>query len=343
MNYLDFIYKYQNPSQPLLSTGDEEKDRNLIHAQELYAKDQPLSGTDPVGEFYVSGVIGEKALKLIGSILNKSTSLIIKKAIESSGGRTNKYLTSNGQWNMDLIKKDIQQGILDAGAFLSSDAKKAADLHNKQLAERLGHKGFSPDAGLKRQAISPKSRSFTTDQKSPSGYVERDFTSNPYEDKVVYNLSKNKDLKATAYHEELHRGNIGEGNIFDLTNHAPLRTRLADTELFETMKVNHLLKKDVSIPYNEYLRADGEAAANILDVAYRAGIKPGEPFPGKQKVLEILAEIKQRFPEKSFVVDNLDTAHPKRIWDALTGKYFVSVPALTAVGVYGSTQQQDQK
>ena len=100
MNYLDFIYKYQNPSQPLLSTGDEEKDRNLIHAQELYAKDQPLSGTDPVGEFYVSGIIGEKTLKLIGSILNKLTSSIIKKPLNLQGAEQINILClmDNGIW-----------------------------------------------------------------------------------------------------------------------------------------------------------------------------------------------------------------------------------------------------
>lgn len=339
MNYLDFVTKYQTPSQPLPSTGDEEKDRKLMHAYELYAKDQPLSGTDPLGEFYVSGVVGGGAFKLVGSFLKRASTSVIKKAIELSGGKINKYLTSTGQWNTALIQKDIQQGILDARAFLSSDVKAATDLHNRQLAQRLGYKGFSPDAGIQRQSISPKSRSFTTNASSPSGYVERTFTNAPQEDKVVYNLNKAKDLKATAFHEELHRGNIGEGNVFDLTNSASLRTKLADTEAFETMKVNHLLKKDASIPYNEYLRADGEAAANILDVAYRAGVKPGTPFPGKQKVLEILAEIKQKFPEKAFVIDNLDTTHPKRIWDALTGKYFVGAPAIAAVELYDSTQQ----
>lgn len=340
MNYLDYINKYQQPAGPLPTTENKVTDANLQHMAELYEKDAPLSGTDPLGEFYVTTVVGDGALKLIGSFLKRATAPVIKRAIEVAGGKVNKYLTKSGSWNTELIQSDIKQGILDAHAFLESDIKAAANQHNKELATKLGMSGFSPDAGIERAAIAPAKRQFTTSAKATSGALERGLGGqNPAEDIVTYNLTS-KDLRPTAFHEELHRGNIGEGNIFDLTNSESLRKKIIDTENFTQFKVNHLLKNDLNLPYAEYLRQDGEAAANILDIAYRAGIKPGQPYPGAEEVLKTLEQIKKIVPEKSFVIDNLDTSHPKRIWDALTGKYFMAIPA---VGSYDYLQQQNQK
>lgn len=340
MNYLDYTSKYQYPTGPLPTTGNKDTDAKLQHMTELYQKDIPLSGTDPLGEFYVATVVGDGAFKLIDSFLKHAVAPVVKHSIEVAGGKVNKYLTKSGNWNTELIQSDIKQGILDARAFLESDVKAAANQHNKELATRLGMSGFSPDAGIYRAAVAPAKRQFTTSTKATSGVVERGLGGqNPAEDVVTYNLTS-KDLQPTAFHEELHRGNIGEGNIFDLTNNEPLRKKIIDTESFTQFKVNHLLKNDLNLPYAEYLRQDGEAAANILEVAYRAGIKPGQPYPGAEEVLKTLEQIKKTVPEKSFVIDNLDTSHPKRIWDALTGKYFIAVPA---VGSYDYLQQQNQK
>ena len=108
MNYLDFIYKYQNPSQPLLSTGDEEKDRNLIHAQELYAKDQPLSGTDPVGKFYVSGV----ALSPVFSAIGKGISFLGRKLFTKPLSQATKNLQKfigQSTGKVKLTEKEIEK------------------------------------------------------------------------------------------------------------------------------------------------------------------------------------------------------------------------------------------
>lgn len=79
MNYLQLLQegdkiKYiQDINLP--STGDGEKDVKLLQAYLLQSNDQPLSGTDPIGEFYVSGVALSPVFSVIGngiSFLGKS-------------------------------------------------------------------------------------------------------------------------------------------------------------------------------------------------------------------------------------------------------------------------------
>lgn len=146
----------------------------------------------------------------------------------------------------------------------------------------------------------------------------------PNQDEISYNVFSG-DIPAIAYHEELHRGLLGEGNPYLSTNTKfPLWQRIADTENFEKWKAKHLLKPDLpKNKYTEYLQEEGELAVNIMELSYRAGINPGTPYPGDKQVLTILQDLKRKYPSKAFVVDALDTKHPKRIWDALTGRYFV--------------------
>lgn len=68
----------------------------------------------------------------------------------------------------------------------------------------------------------------------------------------------------------------------------------------------------------------------MLELGYKAGIKPGTEYPGAKQTLDLLEHLKRRFPEKSYVVDALNKKHPKRIWQALTGRYFVIPGVITA-------------
>lgn len=194
MNYLDYINKYQQPAGPLPTTGNKVTDTKLQHIADLYENDVPLSGTDPIGEFYVATVVGDGAFKLIGSFLKRTATPVVKRAIERAGGNVSKYLTKSGSWNTELIQSDIKHGILDARAFLESDVKAATNQYNKELATRLGMSGFSPDAGIERAAVATAKRQFTTSAKATSGAVERGLGGqNPAEDIVTYNLTS-KDL-----------------------------------------------------------------------------------------------------------------------------------------------------
>ena len=134
MNYLDFVTKYQSPSQPLPSTGDEEKDRKLMRAYELYAKDQPLSGTDPLGEFYVSGVALGPAFSSIGKGLTILERKLFPKAITRNlkkfiGTQTGPKLVEQ---EVNKLPKELQEQIkllqqegIDITQFSRWDLEKA--------------------------------------------------------------------------------------------------------------------------------------------------------------------------------------------------------------------------
>ena len=90
MNYLQLLQegdkiKYiQDINLP--STGDGEKDVRLLQAYLLQSHDQPLSGTDPIGEFYVSGV----ALSPVFSVIGKGISFLGKKLFTKPLSQTTK-------------------------------------------------------------------------------------------------------------------------------------------------------------------------------------------------------------------------------------------------------------
>lgn len=84
MNYLQWLQlggevKYIEGTN-LPSTGDAEKDAKLLQVYLLQSKDQPLDGTDPIGEFYVSGV----ALGPVFSVVGKGISFLGKSYLLSS-------------------------------------------------------------------------------------------------------------------------------------------------------------------------------------------------------------------------------------------------------------------
>lgn len=78
MNYLEFfgnkIKKYQNPAGPL--PKDPEA---FARVQKLYEQDKPLSGTDPIGEMWITGEILRGPLEILGKGLSKAISLIKKQ------------------------------------------------------------------------------------------------------------------------------------------------------------------------------------------------------------------------------------------------------------------------
>lgn len=250
----------------------------------------------------------------------KADTKLLKKAVQDSGYK--KYISKDGEWNLQLLNSERDKGIKAAEDYFQSDVKAQTNLHNEQLAKRLGYYGFESDAGMSRIQAAPK-RKFTLSDSEDGASIIRD-KYNPSNDAITYNVFSG-DVPALAYHEELHRGYLGEGNPYLSKNtQIPLWQKVTDTKNFESWKVDHLLKSNLpGNKYTDYLRDDGELAANIMELGYRAGITPGTPYPGDQKVLEILQDLKKQYPTKAFVVDALDTKHPKRIWDALTGRYFI--------------------
>lgn len=237
-------------------------------------------------------------------------------------------LNPDRSWNMDKVHSDVDKGTKEAIDFLESDVKKETDLYNKRLAKRLGYNHFTPypnGADRAKVKVTPDYETITYPNGEFAGRVA--FDADPSKDILQYN--KHYNLHPTAYHETLHRGYYGMadkdrmpigGNLFEHVK------RKANTTDFYDFKTRKLLVPENEAPdletYN-YLLIEGETAANTMELGKRLGLQPGQEYPGRQALEQMLKEFSESGNEHAFITKYLNMKHPKRVWNALTGKYFV--------------------
>ena len=262
-----------------------------------------------------------KALKRVGKKVVKAANKYPAKNLEVN-------LNPDRSWNMDKIHSDVDKGTKEALDFLESDVKKETDLYNKRLAQRLGYEHFTPypnGAERARVKVTPDYETITYPNGEFAGRVA--FDADPSKDILQYN--KHYNLHPTAYHETLHRGYYGMadkdrmpigGNLFEHVK------RKANTTDFYDFKTRKLLVPENEAPdletYN-YLLIEGETAANTMELGKRLGLQPGQEYPGRQALEQMLKEFSESGNEHAFITKYLNMKHPKRVWNALTGKYFV--------------------
>ena len=263
-----------------------------------------------------------KALKRVGKKVVKAANKYPAKNLEVN-------LNPDRSWNMDKIHSDVDKGTKEAIDFLESDVKKETDLYNKRLAQRLGYEHFTPypnGAERARVKVTPDYETITYPNGEFAGRVYLD--PNPSNDMLQYN--KHYNLHPTAYHETLHRGYYGMadkdrmpigGNLFEHVK------RKANTTDFYDFKTRKLLIPENEAPDLEtykYLFEGGEAAANTMELGKRLGLQPGQEYPGRQALEQMLKEFSESGNEHAFITKYLNMKHPKRVWNALTGRYFIS-------------------
>lgn len=237
-------------------------------------------------------------------------------------------LNPDRSWNMDKIHSDVDKGTKEAIDFLESDIKKETNLYNKRLAKRLGYNHFTPypnGADRARVKVTPDYETITYPNGEFAGRVYLD--PNPSNDMLQYN--KHYNLHPTAYHETLHRGYYGMadkdrmpigGNLFE---HVKRKTNTRDFYNFKTKKLLVPENEAPDLATHKYLFEEGEAAANTMELGKRLGLQPGQEYPGRQALEQMLKEFSESGNEHAFITKYLNMKHPKRVWNALTGKYFV--------------------
>lgn len=121
-------------------------------------------------------------------------------------------------------------------------------------------------------------------------------------------------------HENLHKGRYGEFPI-------------------QMEKVKRLIDvnraKDAHPRAAEYLLTQGEVATNANDIRIALGLTFGQKYPGWKATKEMIDAFSNSNHPKSFVTKSFkqDTHRDyKRIWDALTGKWFM-YPAVLGTGI----------
>lgn len=249
--------------------------------------------------------------------------------------------------NVDKVHRDVARGTKEAIDFLESDIKKETDLYNKKLAQRLGYKHFTPyskGAERARVEVVPDYDKISYPNSGDAGKVT--LNSNPAEDILSYNVFYN--LHPTSFHETLHRGLYGMinrdkmpigGNLFE---HIKSKS---DTDKFYNFKTKKLLVPENEAPdlaTYEYLFKEGEAAANTMELGKRLGLKPGQEYPGRKALEQMLKEFSESGNEHSHMPSYLNMRHPKRVWDALTGRYFI-YPTAVGTTLIGGTNNDNDK
>ena len=262
-----------------------------------------------------------KALKRVGKKVVKASNKYPAKNLEVN-------LNPDRSWNMDKVHSDVDKGTKEAIDFLESDVKKETDLYNKRLAKRLGYNHFTPypnGADRAKVKVTPDYETITYPNGEFAGRVYLD--PNPSNDMLQYN--KHYNLHPTAFHETLHRGHYGmvpqDRRMLGATGTEHVR-RLHDSKDFYNFKTKKLLVPENEAPdlemYN-YLFENGEAAANTMELGKRLGLQPGQEYPGRQALEQMLKEFSESGNEHSHMPKYLNMKHPKRVWNALTGRYFV--------------------
>ena len=256
-------------------------------------------------------------------------------------------LNPDRSWNMDKIYSDVDKGTKEAIDFLESDVKKETDLYNKRLAQRLGYEHFTPypnGAERARVKVTPDYETITYPNGEFAGRVYLD--PNPSNDMLQYN--KHYNLHPTAYHETLHRGYYGMadkdrmpigGNLFEHVK------RKANTTDFYDFKTRKLLIPENEAPDLEtykYLFEGGEAAANTMELGKRLGLQPGQEYPGRQALEQMLKEFSESGNEHAFITKYLNMKHPKRVWNALTGRYFIYPTAVGTALIGGMNYDRNE-
>lgn len=256
-------------------------------------------------------------------------------------------LNPDRSWNMDKIHSDVDKGTKEALDFLESDVKKETDLYNKRLAQRLGYEHFTPypnGAERARVKVTPDYETITYPNGEFAGRVA--FDADPSKDILQYN--KHYNLHPTAYHETLHRGYYGMadkdrmpigGNLFEHVK------RKANTTDFYDFKTRKLLIPENEAPDLEtykYLFEGGEAAANTMELGKRLGLQPGQEYPGRQALEQMLKEFSESGNEHAFITKYLNMKHPKRVWNALTGRYFIYPTAVGTALIGGMNYDRNE-
>lgn len=258
------------------------------------------------------------------------------------------YWTPDYKLKYETLRKDINTGRADAIKYLNSDVKAETDAHNIDLAARRGFGQIVPQNKPGQVASTEmvplqiptssqewlKADNWVLIEKSSPKIDGFDwfgrtshYATDPSYDRVI--LRPWMDADDIAFHEFLHRGNVGT---------ASRASGSKATDAFYKWKATKLLQDPKAV--GEYIADPQELGVGLLETGRKYGLTPGQPYPGAEKAQTIFNEILANPNEKHIFEQTIYKDKPKRVWDALTGKYF-TVPVVGITGAALMTNDND--
>ena len=293
------------------------------------------------------GPLAGKAIKKVSPSVPKIFSKPNIKANISQGGNLNPSLFAGVEETFrtpdDLLRvgKEAKLSVQD---YLNNSIIKETAERNTKLSKRVNERmPYIIEEGIPRQVdnlyefrrhnverpatlkfdYTPKDVLATYTSAIPSMNKKSNITAS-WKHFGRKSIFPDKKLKGSIEHELLHHARFGESNIEQLKAEKLFKAR---KELLAPESTSVKSSIGVGQDPEPYLLLRGEAATNMRDLALDLGFSPGLKYPGKTEGMKILNEVLGNYKGgKSFVINDLRLKTPrdyKRVWDALTGRYFL--------------------
>lgn len=297
--------------------------------------------TSLVGAGIGNKVAGEKGA-LVGGFVGGMVNPKIRFGKSSSTNQIRKDLIYGSKINGKMARlsqaeaeKANQEGYHNALSVIANPVVVATAKRNAEVAKRIGFKPlvygingkpveFDNSSALHFYIMAdeyPTSKIVRTDLGGmATGRWVRDPKTKQDRIELDNSVGDYKTAEEIFTHENLHKGRYGE-------------TRM------QMLRVNKLIdeaRAAEALPQMpEYLLGAGEAAVNTNDVRRALGLEFGQKYPGWKITKEIVDMFSRSKHPKAFVMKSFKQDTPrdyKRIWDALTGKWFM-YPVALGVGM----------
>ena len=294
-----------------------------------------------VGAGIGNKLAGEKGA-LVGGFVGGMVNPKIRFGKSSSTNQIRKDLIYGSKINGKMARlsqaeaeKANQEGYHNALSVIANPVVVATAKRNAEVAKRIGFKPlvygingkpveFDNSSALHFYIMAdeyPTSKIVRTDLGGmATGRWVRDPKTKQDRIELDNSVGDYKTAEEIFTHENLHKGRYGE-------------TRM------QMLRVNKLIdeaRAAEALPQMpEYLLGAGEAAVNTNDVRRALGLEFGQKYPGWKITKEIVDMFSRSKHPKAFVMKSFKQDTPrdyKRIWDALTGKWFM-YPVALGVGM----------
>lgn len=248
-------------------------------------------------------------------------------------------LDSKGQIDVGKAAQLIKKGKDKAVQFFNSNIRKQVNAHNAEVAKRVGFKNFKVHENAGNRAAQSSKLKLKVDPKTSEGGSISTDNHTPTNDQMELNLMYNPEF--ASFHEHLHKGYLGNSPKEFYWDYG--RDVFGDTNKYYNWLGQKVLKpysERIGLDGADYLEKPGELPVNLLEAGKEMGLKIGQPYPGKQAVLDLLEKFRKSDSYKAGIVQHLNLNKPLRIWKGLTGTLFTG----SAIGMnYGMEQSNENQ